>query len=107
MACNLTKETGGAVQFSGQTSNDVQITVAGKQGTAKIISARYKNTQLAKPWKFKIKSGNNLLVVLVEDTLPGDFVKLSEVCAPGVTKLMRQFKYNPANPARGYLIQGN
>ena len=107
MACNLKVSTDPNVDFEGAAGSDVTLQISGPAGTgAEIVHVRYAGTGIsAPPFKFTIKDGTNLLVVVAEATKAGALLKLMEDCGGGNSQALTTFHFDPENPARGFFVK--
>jgi hypothetical protein len=105
MACNLKGSSDPTVDLEGPAGASVTLKTKTQRGSADIVHLRYDGDEVPPPFKFTLKSGLNLLVVLAEASEVGLPVELREDCGDGSDKLLTTFPYDPKNPARGYFIK--
>jgi hypothetical protein len=105
MACNLQPDPTGAADFTGKTGSSVSLSVQGTTGTATFVGGFYASAAIPPPLnpaKFTIKAGDNLLDLVIENTLSGDITLLK--CDDGT--VLDRFHYDRNNPARNYDVKG-
>jgi|ERR1039457_558377 hypothetical protein len=104
MACNLSKDPSGAADFVGSTGKTVSLTVNGTAGSTTVIKAFYAGAPVAStsPVSFTIKSGDQLLELVIENTLAADPTMV--VCDDGT--LLDRFRFDRNNPVRIYDVRG-
>lgn len=107
MPCKLSKSTVPNADFVGASGSTIQLKVAGTQGAALIVAARYAGQNLAAPWQFQVKQGVNFLVLLVENSVPRDWTQVQEDCGGGSQQTLREYRYDPYGPAEAFEILGN
>ncbi len=106
MACKLTQATHPGADFVGKVGEQVQLAVRGTQGQAVIVAARYAGETLPDPSQFTIKSGTNMLVLLVDNSIPRDWTRIDEVCDANISNTLREYRHDPYGPAQAFEIEG-
>jgi hypothetical protein len=110
MACSLTPSLG-EEDFTAPTGATVTLELRGPaRSGAEIVHLRYDQTALddEEPFQFTVKRKQAMLVVVAEASKPGVLLFLVEICdEDGSEQIIDRFNYDPMNPARGYLVQGD
>ncbi len=107
MGCNLKLSPTGDVDFVGPSGANVTLKVTAPQGVdAEIVHLRYAGSGVSQaPFKFTIKDGTHVLVVVVEASKAGALVQLREDCGDGTDKVLSTFHFDPKNPAPGFFVK--
>src|SRR5947209_10999494 len=108
MACNLKRSSTVGSRFTSKVGNRVTLTLnAQPEVNAEIIHVTYSGQDITNPpFIFTIEEGMIWLTVLVESTLPGAELMLTEDCGGGSKQCLDAFHYDPGSPAIGYKISG-
>ena len=106
--CKLTPATADLVaDFLGHVGDQVQIDVHGSVGSAAIQpGTSYAGQQLAAPWQFTLKSGNQALNILVSNPVVGDTTVIEEVCDPNTRSDLLTYQFDPNGPVVRLIILG-
>jgi hypothetical protein len=104
MACNLQLDSSHVADFTGKTGDSVSVSVKGTSGDAVFTGGFYAGAKIPiNPATFVIKAGDNLLDLVVENTLSGDITLI--VCDADGSVLDR-YRYDRNNPVRIYDVRG-
>jgi hypothetical protein len=107
MPCCL-KKTNTVRRFTASVGCKVTLGLRGDEGAgAEIVHIRYAGDELDKepPFEFTVRSGLNMLVVLVEASSLQS-LELIEICGD-TEAVLDSYDFDPFNPARGYRIRGS
>ena len=104
MACNLTPDPTHAADFIGKAGDSVSLSVKGSVGTARITGGFYAGAAIPiNPATFVIQPGDNVLDLVIENTLSNDVTLL--ICEADSSVLDR-FHYDRNNPVLLYDVKG-
>jgi hypothetical protein len=106
MPCNLKLSPTGDVDFEGASNSTATLDLTGPDGVdPEIVHVRYAGTSISQPpFKFTIKDGTNVLVVVVDASTAGALLQLREDCG-GNGLVLSTFHFDPQNPARGFFVK--
>jgi hypothetical protein len=104
MACNLKNDLTHNADFTGKTGASVSLSVEGTAGSASFTGAFYAGASIPiNPATFVIAAGDNVLDLVVENTLSND-ITLITCDADG--SVLDRFRFDRNNPTMLFDVKG-